>query len=139
MNLYEKNLLFRCHPRSPVYAKAVSLVLIGCMRTTCRPKPCPSPLPTPHLSQVPARDNKRTGVRRGRSRCRPSPAPCAPTEFSHGSDPSYMPEAPVISDGSPFYRENAPVGVPRAGDDPASRTTELLRGGGGGAKERSEA
>ncbi len=53
MNLYEKNLLFRTHPRSPVYAAAVSLVLIGYMRTTCRPKPCPSPLPTPHLSQVP--------------------------------------------------------------------------------------
>ena len=53
MNLYKKNLLFRCHPRSPVYATAVSLVLIGRLRTTCRPKPCPSPLPTPYLSQVP--------------------------------------------------------------------------------------
>ncbi len=29
MNLYEKNLLFRSHPRGLVYAAAVSLVLIG--------------------------------------------------------------------------------------------------------------
>jgi hypothetical protein len=49
-----------------------------------------------------------------------------------------MPVAAVISEGSPFYRENAPVGAPRAGDDPAPGTTELLRGG-GVAKERSEA
>ncbi len=47
MNLYEKNLLIRSHPRSLVYAAAVSLVLIGYMRTTCRPKPCPSPPPHP--------------------------------------------------------------------------------------------
>ncbi len=51
-----------------------------------------------------------------------------------------MPVAAVISDGSPFYRENAPVGAPRAGDDPAPGTTELLSEGGGRvAKERSEA
>jgi hypothetical protein len=52
-----------------------------------------------------------------------------------------MSVAAVISDGSPFYRENAPVRALRAGDDLASRTTELLREGGGGgvAKERSEA
>jgi hypothetical protein len=64
MNLYKKNLLFRSHPRSLVYAAAVSLVLIGHKRTTCRPKPCPSP-PPPYLSPIPARDNKRTGVGRG--------------------------------------------------------------------------
>ncbi len=138
MNLYKRNLLFRSHPRGPVYAAAVSLVLIGHIRTTCRPKPCPSP-PSPYLSPVPARDHKRTGVKKGRSRCRPSPASYAPTAFSHGSDPSYMPVAAVISDGLPFYRENAPVGAPRAGDDPASRATELLREKGGVAKERSEA
>ncbi len=50
----------------------------------------------------------------------------------------YMPVTAVIYDGSPFYRENAPVGAPRAGDDPAPGTTELLRGGGWVAKERSE-
>jgi hypothetical protein len=64
MSLYKKNLLFRSHPRSLVYAAAVSLVLIGHIRTTCRPKPCPSP-PPPYLSPIPARDNKRTGVGRG--------------------------------------------------------------------------
>jgi hypothetical protein len=42
-----------------------------------------------------------------------------------------MPAASVISDRSPFYGENAPVGAPRAGDDPAPGTTELLREGGG--------
>ena len=42
-----------------------------------------------------------------------------------------MPVTAVIYDGPPFYRENAPVGAPRAGDDPAPGTTELLRGGGG--------
>jgi hypothetical protein len=67
------------------------------------PSHVPPPSPPPICLKSLARDNKRTGVRRGRSRCRPSPASCAPTEFSHGSDPSYMPEAPVISDRSPFY------------------------------------
>jgi hypothetical protein len=64
MNIYKKNLLFRSHPRGLVYAAAVSLVLIGRIRTTCRPKPCPSP-PPPYLSPNPARDNKKTGVGRG--------------------------------------------------------------------------
>jgi hypothetical protein len=137
MNLYKKNLLFRSHPRGPVYAAAVSLVLIGHIRTTCRPKPYPSPHPL--FVSSPCQGPKESWGEKGRSRCRPSPASYAPTAFSHGSDPSHMPVAAVISDGSPFYRENAPVGVPRAGDDPASRTTELLRGGGGVAKERSEA
>ncbi len=58
--------MFRSHPRSLVYATAMSLVLIGHMWTTCRPKPCPSPLPTPYLSPVP---DLRTGEGRGRSRC----------------------------------------------------------------------
>ena len=138
MTLYKRDLLFRSHPRGLVYAAAVSLVLIGHIRTTCRPKPCPSPLPTPYLSQVPARDNKRPGVRRGRSRCRPSPASCAPTVFSHGSDPSYMPGATVISDRSPFYRENAPVGAPEPEMTPPLEQ-QSFEGEGGVAKERSEA
>jgi hypothetical protein len=132
MSLYKKNLLFRSHPRGPVYVAAVSLVLIGHIRTTCRPKPYPSPHPL--FVSSPCQGQQESWGEKGRSRCRPSPASYAPTAFSHGSDPSYMPVAAVISDGSPFYRENAPVGAPRAGDDPASRTTELLREGGGGCQ-----
>jgi hypothetical protein len=41
------NLLFRSHPRSPVYATTVSLVLIGRMWTTCKPKPYSPPPPHP--------------------------------------------------------------------------------------------
>ncbi len=112
MNLYEKNLLFRSHPRSPVYAAAVSLVLIWYMMTMCRPKPCPSPSLPPICLKSLARDIKRTVEGRGRSRCWSSPVSSAPTEFSHGADPSYMAGATVISDGSPFFRENTPVGTP---------------------------
>ncbi len=112
MNLYEKNLLLRSHPRSPVYAAAVSLVLIGYMRTTCRLKPCPSPSLPPICLKSLARDIKRTGEGRGRSRYWSSPVSSAPAEFSHSTDPSYMAGASVISDGSPFYRENTPFGAP---------------------------
>jgi hypothetical protein len=111
MNLYKKNLLFRSHPRGLLYATAVSLVLIGCMWTTCKPKPY-SPLPPPICLQSLTRDIKRARVGRGRSRCWSSPVSCAPTEFSHGSDPSYMPASPIIFDGSPFSGENTPVGAP---------------------------
>jgi hypothetical protein len=139
MNLYKKNLLFRSHPRSPVYATAVSLVLIGRMRTTCRPKPCPSPLPTPYLFQVPDQGHQENRGRRGRSRCWSSPVSCAPTEFSHGSDPSYMPVAPVISDRSPFYGENTPVGAPEPKMSPPSQQRSFGGGRGGGyqGEERS--
>ncbi len=68
---------------------------------------------------------------RGRSRCWSSPASCASTEFSHGSDPSYMPVALVISDRPPFYGENTPVGAPEPEMSPLT-TTEL--GGGGGCQ-----
>ncbi len=131
MNLYKNNLLFRSHPRGLVCVAAVSLVLIGHIRTTCRPKPYPSPHPL-FVSSPCQGQQESWGEKKGRSRCRPSPASYAPTAFSHGSDPSYMPVVAVISDGPPFYRENAPVGAPRAGDDPTPGTTELLRGGGGG-------
>ena len=77
------------------------------------------------------RDIKRTGVGRGRSRCWSSPVSCAPTEFSHGSDPSYMPATPVISDGSPFSGENTPVGAPEPKMSPP-RQQRSLGGGVGG-------
>jgi hypothetical protein len=70
------------------------------------------PSPPPICLQSLTRDIKRTGVGRGRSRCWSSPASCALTEFSHGSDPSNMPALPVISDGSPFSGENTSVGAP---------------------------
>ncbi len=72
MNLYKNNLLFRSHPRGLVYVAAVSLILIGHIRTTCRPKP----------------------------------------GGGGGGGGGGGAGAAVISAGSPFYRENAPVGVP---------------------------
>ncbi len=72
-----------------MHATAGSLVLIGRMWTTCRPKPYFSPpSPPPICPQSLTRDIKGPGVGRGRSRCWSSPVSCAPTEFSHGSDPS---------------------------------------------------
>ncbi len=62
---------------------------------------------------------------RGRSRCWSSPVSGALTEFSHGPDPSHMPDAPVISD-------RTPLSGPQSQDVPASTTTELMGGGGGG-------
>ncbi len=134
MNLYKKNLLFRSHPRSPVYATAVSLVLIGRMRTTCRPKPCPSPLPTPYLSQVPDQGHQENRGGEGEesllvisclrrsnrilSRC---------WSITHARCPCH------IWWVTPLWGEH-PCWSPRAKDVPASTTTEL--GGGGGAKER---
>ncbi len=60
MNLYKKNLLFRSHPRSLVYATAVSLVLIGRVdhvQTQAMSLPPPHPLfvssPWPGTSREP--------------------------------------------------------------------------------------
>ncbi len=139
MNLYQKDLLFRSHPRGPVYAAAVSLVLIGHIGTTCRPKPCPSP-PTPLFVSNPYQGQQENWGGKGRSRCRPSPASYAPTAFSHGPDPSYMPEAPVMSDGPPFCRENAPVGALEPEMTPPLEQRSFGEGWGGVvAKERSKA
>ncbi len=145
MNLYKKNLLFRSHPRGLVYAAAVSLVLIGHIRTTCRPKPCPSPHPL--FVSNPCQGQQENWGGKGRSRCRPSPASCAPTAFSHGSDPSYMPGATVISDRPPFHRENAPVGAPEPEMTPPleqqsfggglPRRGAKLDGGGGAGRENA--
>jgi hypothetical protein len=144
MNLCKKNLLFRSHPRGLVYVAAVSLVLIGHIRTTCRPKPCPSPHPL--FVSNPCQGQQENWGGEGRSRCRPSPASCAPTAFSHGPDPSYMPAATVISDRPPFYGENAPVGAPEpemtppleqrsfgGGEGGCQGEEWKLDGGGGGA------
>ncbi len=91
-----------------VYAAAVSLVLIGHIGPRVDPSHIP---PTPLFVSNPCQGQQENWGGKGRSRCRPSPASYAPTASSHGSDPSYMPDAPVISDGPPFYRENAPVGA----------------------------
>jgi hypothetical protein len=95
-----------------VHATAVSLVLIGHMWTTCKPKPYSSPPSLPPIClQSLTRDIKRAGVGRGRSRCWSSPVSCAPTKFSHGSDSSNMPAPSVLFNGSPFSGENTPVGA----------------------------
>ena len=47
--------------------------------------------------------------------------------------------APVISDGPPFYRENAPVGALKPEMTPPLEQRSFEEGGGGVAKERSEA
>jgi len=127
MNLYKKNLLFRSHPRSPVYATAVSLVLIGRMRTTCRPKPCPSP-PPPYLSPTPVRDNKRTGVGRGGAAAGHLLPPVLRPHSLTALTLHICQMPPVISDGPPFYRENAPVGALKPEMTP-------LGGGVGGGKK----
>jgi hypothetical protein len=94
------------------------------------------PSTPPICLQSLTRDIKRAGVGRGRSRCWSSPVSCAPTEFSHGSDPSNMPAATGTFVGSPFYRENTPVG---ATEPKSTTTTELGERGGGVTKERREA
>ena len=78
---------------------------------------------------------------KGRSRCWSSPASWSPTAFSHGSDPSYMSEAPGISDRSPFYREHAPVGALDTETCPPLKQRSLGGGkkGGGDLKERGQA
>jgi hypothetical protein len=43
-----------------------------------------------------------------------------------------MPEAPVRSDGPPFYRENAPVGALEPEMTPPLEQRSLEEGGGGG-------
>jgi hypothetical protein len=109
----------------------------------------PPSLP-PICLQSLTRDIKRAGVGRGMSRCWSSPVSCAPTGFSHSSDPSNMPDPPVISDGSPFSGENTPVGAPepkmsppldnngaregRGGGEEGYQGEEMKLGGGGGSR-----
>jgi hypothetical protein len=108
------------------------------------PSHVPPPSPPPICLKSLARDIKRTGVGKGRSRCWSSPVSVAPTEFSHGTDPSNMPDPPVISDGSPFCGENTPVGAPEPKMSPLQQQRSFrgmggcqgeekkLDGGGGG-------
>jgi hypothetical protein len=73
-------------------------------------------------------------VGRGRSRCWSSPVSCAPTEFSHGSDPSNMSAASVTFDGSSFSGENTPVGAP----EPKMSLPHNNGAGGGGGYQGEE-
>jgi hypothetical protein len=106
-----------------VHAAAGSLVLIRRMWTTCNPSLTPPPSPPPICLQSLTRDTKGAGVGRGRSRCWPSPVSCAPTELSHGSDPSNMSSATVIADGSPSP-ERTPLSEPQSQRCPCLTTTE---------------
>ena len=45
--MYEKNLLFRTHPRGLVYAAVFSVVLIGHVKTHVGTQAIPPPPPTP--------------------------------------------------------------------------------------------
>ncbi len=90
------------------------------------------PSPPPICPQSLTRDIKGAGVGRGRSRCWSSPVSCAPTEFSHGSDPSNMPAASVTFDGPPFSGENTPVGAPEPKVSLPHNNNGAWGGGGGG-------
>ncbi len=99
----------------------------------------PPPPSTPYLSPVPDQGHQRSRSGGGRSRFGSSPAFWAPTEFSHGSDPSNM-SAAMSSDGSSFSRENTPCRSPRAKDVPASGQQQSVGvgGGGGGLPRRGD-
>ncbi len=68
----------------------------------------------------------------GRCRCWSSPVSCAPTEFSHGSDPSNVSATPVTFGGSPFSGENTPVGAPEPKMSLPLDNNGAWGGGGGG-------
>ena len=109
------------------------MVLIGPVKgPRGGPKPYP-PTPPPPFVSDPLSGVQEDGGGEGRSRCWSSPASWAPTAFSHGSDPSYMSVAPGISDRSPFYREDAPVGALDTETCPPLEQRSL---GGGGVSRR---
>ncbi len=111
IELIKKNLLFRSHPRSLVYAAAVSLVLIGRIGPRVDPSHVPPP-PYPLFVSSPCQGQQENQGEEGEEPLSAiSCLPCS-TVFSHGSDLSYMPGATLISDRPPFYRENTPVGAP---------------------------
>ena len=112
------------------------MVLIGHVK---RPRGDPShtpPHPTPLFVSGPPSGVQEDRGGEGRSRCWSSPASWSPTAFSHGSDPPYMSVAPGISDGSPFYREHAPVGALDTETSPPLKQRSLGGGGGGGVSRR---
>ena len=94
------------------------------------------PHPTPLFVSGPLSGVQEDRGGKGRSRCWSSPASWSPTAFSHGSDPPYMSVAPGISDGSPFYREHAPVGALETETSPPLEQRSLGGGGGRGVSRR---
>ena len=95
LNSYElciKELTVQDTSKRSVYAAAFSVVLIGHVKTHVGTQAI-SPPPTPLFVSSPLSGVQEDRGGRGRSRCWSSPASWAPTAFSHGSDPSYMPVA----------------------------------------------
>ncbi len=91
--------------------------------------PPPPTSSTPICLQSLTRDIKRTGVGRGRSRCWSSPVSCAPTEFSHGSDPSNMLAPPAHLMGHPSL-ERTPLSEPQSQRCPCLDNNGAWGGGG---------
>ena len=97
-----------------------------------RGDPSHIPPPPPYLSPAPCQGYKRIGVGGGGAAVGhllpPGPRPHSLTALTLHICQSL----PVISDGSPFYREHAPVGALETETFSASGTTELGEGGGYG-------
>ncbi len=136
MNLCKKNLLFRSHPRGLVYATAVSLVLIGRMWTTCKPKPYSSPPPYPLFVSSPWPGTSREpgwgggGVAVG-NLLSPVLRPDSPTALIHQIRQlplSYLMGHPSL--------ERTPLSEPQSQRYPCLSTTTELGRGGGVSKER---
>jgi hypothetical protein len=132
MNLYKKNLLFRSHPRGLVHATAVSLVLIGRMWTTCKPKPYSYPLPTPYLSPVPDQGHQESRGGEGEELLLAiSCLLCSDRILPRLWSIKYASLTCHIWWVTLLWREH-PCRSPRAKDVPASRQKRSLEGRGGG-------
>ena len=113
------------------------MVLIGHVkRPRGGPKPYP-PTPPPYLSPTFCQGCRRIGVGRGGAAVGhllpPGPRPHSLTALTLHICQWH----PGISDGSPFYREHAPVGALDTETSPPLGQRSL--GGGGGPKERGQA
>ncbi len=95
------------------------------------PSLIPPPLPTPDLSSVPDQGHQESRGGEGEESLLVISCLLCSTEFSHGSDPSNMPDPPVISDGSPFSGENTPVGAPEPKMSLPHDNNGAREGGGG--------